>query len=187
MQVCSWLSHTSTIHSVPSIEEDTQYVSTSSPFSRAPLAFYLALSQSKHDVKNCFHVLHATKDFLGRKDFIFGQMPVLSFFIKQMESSNQNLNCFVQPICDFESDLKLTKVNGSLFTEFYGIQTVPWGGKLLNTQHTSLLQATEHLHSRSPSLVRARCEDMRDVSGTHSSLQTSLVNGNSLSLKFQRH
>ena len=187
MHVCSWLNHTSIICSVPSIEEDTWYVSSSSPFSRAPLAFYLALRQSKHDVKNCFHVLHATKDFLGREDFIFGQMPVLSFFIKQMESSNQNLNCFVKPICDFESDLKLTKLNGSLFTEFCGIQTVPWGEKMLNTQHTSLLQATEHLHGRSPSLVRARCEDTMDVSRTRSSLQTSLVNGNSLSLNFQRH
>lgn len=59
-------------------------------------------------------------------------------------------------------------------------QIVPWGEKMLNTRQNSPLQATEHLHGRPPSLVRAQCEDMMEVSGTPSSLQTSLVNGNSL-------
>jgi len=69
------------------------------------------------------HVVCATIDFLRRECFIFG--PVHSFFIKQTESSNQNLNCPAKPICDFETAPKLTRVTGSLFTDSSGIQTLP--------------------------------------------------------------
>lgn len=66
--------------------------------------------------------------------------------------------------------------------DFSGIQPVLIKKKLLNAQQTSLLKATEHLHGGSTCLVHAQCEDVVEATGTRS----SLVNGNSLLLNFQR-
>lgn len=66
--------------------------------------------------------------------------------------------------------------------DFSGIQAVFLEEKLLNAQQTSLLKATEHLHGGSTPLVHAQCEDVVEATG----MCSSLVNGNSLLLNFQR-
>lgn len=125
----------------------------------------------------------AQKKFLRRKTRYSDRCQCFPSLSNKQKAQHKTLNCFVTH--DSESDSKLTKLKGSLFTDLSGTQTMVCGEKMLNEKQTPFLQATEHLLKGT--WRHSSCEDVMEVSETRSSPLTSLTNGNALLLNLQRH